>query len=96
MTTSTDHPRARQADRARKAADRAREHRERTRLAMVVDAAIVVVDAVSGVQVSTEKAWATAAEFNLPAEHDRLKITADAEAYAARRKACATHRRKAC
>jgi elongation factor G len=32
----------------------------------VVDAAIVVVDAVSGVQVSTEKAWATAAEFDLP------------------------------
>lgn len=41
MTTSTDHPRARQAERARKAADRAREHRERIRQAMLVDAAIV-------------------------------------------------------
>lgn len=40
MTTS-DHPRARQAERARKAADRAREHRERIRQAMVVDACIV-------------------------------------------------------
>lgn len=41
MTTSSDHPRARQAERARKAADRAREHRERTRQAMAVDACIV-------------------------------------------------------
>lgn len=41
MTTSSNHPRARQAERARKAADRAREHRERTRQAMLVDAAIV-------------------------------------------------------
>jgi len=40
MTTS-DHPRARQAERARKAADRAREHRERVRQAMLVDACIV-------------------------------------------------------
>lgn len=41
MTTSSDHPRARQAERARKAACRAREHRERTRQAMLVDACIV-------------------------------------------------------
>jgi elongation factor G len=32
----------------------------------VVEAALVVVDAVSGVQVSTEKAWAYAEEFQLP------------------------------
>jgi elongation factor G len=32
----------------------------------VADAALVVVDAVSGVQVSTEKAWAVAEEYNLP------------------------------
>lgn len=41
MTSIQDHPRARQAERARKAAERARDHRERTRLAMLVDAAIV-------------------------------------------------------
>jgi len=41
MTSIQGHPRARQAERARKAAERAREHRERTRLAMLVDAAIV-------------------------------------------------------
>lgn len=40
MTTSSDHPRARQAERARKAAERARGHRERTRQSMLVDAAI--------------------------------------------------------
>ncbi|MEO7191468.1 MAG: elongation factor G [Vicinamibacterales bacterium] len=32
----------------------------------VVDAAVVVVDSVSGVQVSTEKTWATADELHLP------------------------------
>jgi elongation factor G len=32
----------------------------------VVEAAVVVVDAVSGVQVQTEKVWKFAAEFNLP------------------------------
>jgi elongation factor G len=32
----------------------------------VVDAALVVVDAVAGVQVSTEKIWETAAELSLP------------------------------
>src|SRR5688572_25296596 len=32
----------------------------------VAEAAIVVVDAVAGVQVSTEKTWAAAAEFELP------------------------------
>ena len=32
----------------------------------VADAAIVVVDAVSGVMVQTEKAWAYAEEFHLP------------------------------
>jgi len=32
----------------------------------VVEAAIVIVDAVSGVQVSTEKTWAVADEFHLP------------------------------
>ncbi len=32
----------------------------------VVDAAVVVVDAVSGVEVSTEKVWAIAEEFRLP------------------------------
>ena len=38
-----------------------------TRAALrVVDAAIVVVDAVSGVEVQTEKVWATAEEFSLP------------------------------
>ena len=41
MTTSSDHPKAKQAERARKAADRAREHRERNRQVMLVDAAIV-------------------------------------------------------
>jgi elongation factor G len=38
-----------------------------TRAALrVADAAIVVVDAVAGVQVSTEKAWAAADEYRLP------------------------------
>lgn len=38
-----------------------------TRAALrVVEAALVVVDAASGVQVSTEKAWDVAAEFGLP------------------------------
>jgi len=38
-----------------------------TRAALrVVDAAVVVVDAVSGVQVSTEKAWEAAEELHLP------------------------------
>ncbi|MGE3273506.1 MAG: elongation factor G [Vicinamibacterales bacterium] len=32
----------------------------------VADAALVAVDAVSGIEVQTEKAWATAAEFTLP------------------------------
>src|SRR5918994_5131236 len=32
----------------------------------VADAALLVVDAVSGVEVQTEKAWAAAAEFELP------------------------------
>ncbi len=32
----------------------------------VVEAAVVVVDAVSGVEVTTEKVWATAGEFQLP------------------------------
>ena len=38
-----------------------------TRAALrVVDAAIVVIDAVSGAEVQTEKVWATAEEFSLP------------------------------
>ena len=35
----------------------------------VVEAAVVVVDAVGGVQVSTEKAWEAAEELELPAHH---------------------------
>jgi elongation factor G len=48
----------------------------------VVDAALVVVDAVAGVQVSTEKIWETAAELSLPRlvvchrfDRDRASLT---------------------